>query len=120
MRIPLAVPERLNGKPNARYRVLKLIKENFHPGDTLVGEKKSENSAPAGVIVHGFITPLGKCGLLINTANSERTVVLNSDLQNAATMTVDEETGDEPPRAGIVEAANLQLAPFAVTVLSVW
>jgi hypothetical protein len=26
-----------NGKPNARYWVLKLVKNNFGPGDTLLG-----------------------------------------------------------------------------------
>lgn len=110
-----------NGKPNARYWVLKLIKDNFHPGDKLVAEKpgKENDDAPSDVLVQGFITPQGKKVLLINRANSNKTVTLDQDLQNASVLTVDEETGDEAPRAGKPQGANLQLAPFAVAVLNV-
>jgi hypothetical protein len=104
-----------NGKPNARYWVLKLIKDNFHPGDKLVEAKASGDGA---VMVQGFITPQGRKILLVNRTNSEKTVALASDLQNAATLTVDEETGDEAPRAAKAEGSELKLAPFAVTVLS--
>jgi hypothetical protein len=54
----------------------------------------------------------------VNKTNSEKTVTLSSDLQNATSLTVDEETGDDQPRAGKVDSAELKLAPFAVTVLS--
>jgi hypothetical protein len=104
-----------NGKPNARYWVLKLIKDNFHPGDKLVEAKASGGGA---VMVQGFITPQGRKVLLVNKTNSEKTLALASDLQNAATLTVDEETGDEAPRAARAERSELKLAPFAVTVLS--
>lgn len=110
-----------NGKPNARYWVLKLIKDNFHPGDKLVAEKpkKDDDDAPSDVTVQGFITPQGKKVLLVNRTNSDKTVALDQDLQNASTLTVDEATGDGEPRAGKAEGANLRLAPFAVTVLKV-
>ena len=109
-----------NGKPNARYWVLKLIKDNFHPGDKLVAEKerKEGDDSPSDVLAQGFITPQGKKVLLANRANSNKTVVLDQDLQNASILVVDEETGDEAPRAAKAEGANLQLAPFAVAVLS--
>jgi hypothetical protein len=70
------------------------------------------------VLVQAFITAQGKKVLLANRVNREQTVVLDADLLNASTLTVDEETGDEAPRAGKTEGANLRLAPFAVTVLS--
>ena len=110
-----------NGKPNARYWVLKLIKDNFHPGDKLVAEKEKgeDNGEPSDVMVQGFLTPQGKKVLLVNRTNSEKTVVLAQDLQSASTLTVDEETGDGEPRAGKAEGANLRLAPFAVAVLAV-
>lgn len=109
-----------NGKPNARYWVLKLIKDNFHPGDKLVAEKerKEGDDSPSDVLVQGFTTPQGKKVLLANRANSSKTVVLDQDLQNASILTVDEQTGDEAPRADKAQGANLQLAPFAVAVLS--
>ena len=81
--------------------------------------KPEDDDAPSDVLVQGFITPQGKKVLLVNKTNSEKTVELAQDLQNASTLTVDEATGDEAPRAGKAEGANLRLAPFAVTVLSV-
>jgi hypothetical protein len=110
-----------NGKPNARLWVLELIKDNFHPGDTLVADKKGnpEDDSSSDVLVQGFLTPQGKKVLLVNKTNSEKTVILESDLQGASSLTVDEATGDEEPRPGKAEGAEFKLAPFAVTVLSV-
>jgi hypothetical protein len=108
-----------NGKPNARYWVLKLLKDNFHPGDKMVAEKEGKEGDPSDVTVQGFITPQGKKVLLVNRTNKERIVTLSAELQNASSLTVDEATGDEAPRAGKAEGANFKLAPFAVTVLSV-
>jgi hypothetical protein len=107
-----------NGKPNARYWVLKLIKDNFHPGDKLVANKPQEHGS-SDVLIQGFITPQGKKVLLVNKTNSDKTVSLSSDFQSAASLTVDEETGDEAPRAGKTDGAELKMAPFAVTVLTV-
>ncbi len=108
-----------NGKPNARYWVLKLIKDNFHPGDKLVAEKPAKDGAPSDVTVQGFVTPQGKKVLLVNRTNKEKTVTLSPELQNASSFTVDEATGDDEPRAGKADGSNYKLAPFAVTVLSV-
>jgi hypothetical protein len=108
-----------NSKPNARYWVLKLIKDNFHPGDKLVAAKPAKDGAPSDVMVQGFITPQGKKVLLVNKTNRERTVKLSSELQNASSLTVDEGTGDDEPRAGKAGGADLTLAPFAVTVLRI-
>jgi hypothetical protein len=105
-----------NGKPNARSWVLRLIKENFHAGDKLV-------AAPEGmlgtsdVVIQGFITPQGRKVLFVNKTNTEKTVKLTPDLRNGSTLTVDEQTGDDAPRAGKAEGVELKLAPFAVTVL---
>ena len=106
-----------NGKPNARYWVLKLIKDNFHPGDTLVANRES----PFGVddvMIQGFITPQGKKILLVNKTNSEKQVTLTPEFAQATSLTVDEATGDDQPRAGKVDGPAIKLAPFAVTVLS--
>ena len=107
-----------NGKPNARYWVLKLIKDNFHPGDKLVALKPAKGFEPNDVMIQGFITPQGRKVLLVNKANSEKTVKLSSELHDAASLTVDEETGDEAPRATAAAGDELKLAPFAVTVLT--
>jgi hypothetical protein len=107
------------GKPNARYWVLKLLKDSFHPGDKLVAEKESPDDAPSDVTVQGFVTPQGKKVLLVNKTNSDKTVTLGAELQNASTLTVDEDSGDEAPRTGKAGGEKFKLAPFAVTVLSI-
>ncbi len=108
-----------NGKPNARYWVLKMIKDNFHPGDKLVANKELKDSGPDHVMAQGFVTPQGRKVLLANKTNAERTVQLLGDLGNATSLTVDEATGDDAPRAGTVTGGSITLAPFAVAVLSV-
>ncbi len=105
-----------NGKPNARYWVLKLIRDNFHPGDKLVANG-AQTAGSSDVMIQGFLTPEGKKVLLVNKTNSEKAVKLSSDFENAASLTVDEATGDEEPRAGKVDGPEMKLAPFAVTVL---
>ena len=106
-----------NGKPNARYWVLKLIKDNFHPGDKLVDRKPSDGSSD--VRVQGFITAEGKRVLLVNRANSEKSVKVAADLVGAASFTVDEDTGDGEPRVEKLQGQELKMAPFAVTVLKI-
>jgi hypothetical protein len=107
-----------NGKPNARYWVLKMIKDNFHTGDKLVANGEGKPSESSDVLVQGFITPQGKKVLLVNKTNSEKTLTLGSDLQNASSLTVDETTGDDAPRAATAEGNELKLAPFAVSILT--
>lgn len=108
-----------NGKPNARYWVLKLIHDNFHPGDKLVATMPQDSGGADAPIAEGFVTPHGRKILLINRSNEEKTVTLPSDFSAAELSTVDESTGDEPPRTGKVSGPTLTLAPFAVTVLEV-
>jgi hypothetical protein len=105
-----------NGKPNARYWVLKLIKDNFHPGDKLVANQEEIFSTPS-ITIQGFITPQGKKVLFVNKNNTGKTVKLQAELANGSTLTVDEQTGDDAPRVGKANGDELKLAPFAVTVL---
>ena len=104
-----------NGKPNSRYWVLKLIKENFHAGDKLVAARPSDG--PSDVMVQGYITTDGRKVLLVNKTNSDKTLSLASELKGAQSFTVDEMTGDDEPRGGTVDGDELKMAPFAVTVL---
>jgi hypothetical protein len=107
-----------NGKPNARYWVLKIIKDNFHPGDKLV-ENSLQARGSSEVMIQGFITSEGKKALLVNKTNSPKTVILSPEFKGARSLTVDEATGDEEARVGTTGGAALKMAPFAVTVLSI-
>jgi hypothetical protein len=105
-----------NNKPNARFWVLKLIKDSFHPGDTLVdtavGGKESAN-----LIAQAFKTPNGKRLLVANKRDYAIEVPL-ADAEKASALTVDVRTGDGPARSEKVDGGKLRLAPFAVTVVS--
>jgi hypothetical protein len=105
----------VDNKPNARYWVLKLIKDNFHSGDTLV-ETKLDGANSGDVEAQAFITPAGHKLLLANKRNSAIDVPLPDG--SATALTVDEQTGDGPARS--VQPANgkIHLEPFAVTVVS--
>ena len=102
-----------NGKPNARFQVLRLLKDNFHPGDQLVTTK-----APDGgdLSAQGFVTPSGKKLLLLNKRNHS----VDLTLPEGATqlLTVDETSGEGPARAEKQQGNHLTLAPFAVAVVS--
>lgn len=102
-----------NNQPNARYWVLKLIKDSFHPGDQLV--ETSINSDD--VAAQAFLTPRGHKLLLANKRN--RTVEIElPDAEKAAARTVDEQTGDGPARMVKPADGKIELEPFAVTVVS--
>lgn len=101
-----------NGKPNARYWVLKMIVDNFHPGDQIVG-----GSDDNGVLAQGFVTPQGRKILLVNKSDVEKAVTVPTGFEHAEFATVDESTGDNAPRTGTLSGAELPMTPFAVTVL---
>lgn len=104
-----------NGKPNARYWVLRLIKDNFHPGDLIV--KTTADLGPA-VAAQGFVTPKGKKLLLVNKRNSALDVQLPADFAGCSIETVDESTGEGAARMSQQSGSILHLAPFAVVVAS--
>jgi hypothetical protein len=105
-----------NGKPNARFWVLSLLKDNFHPGDQLVETKLSGHS---DIDAQAFITPGGKKLLLLNKRNRAIDVALPKDAQNGNLLIVDEASGEGAARASKAEGAHLTMAPFAVVVVSV-
>jgi hypothetical protein len=102
-----------NNKPNPRFWVLKLIKDNFHPGDKFV--ETGLNSAD--VEAQAFDTPAGHKLLLANKRNHAVEIKL-PDAQTATALTVDESTGDNPPRTDKPINGILKLEPFAVSVVT--
>jgi len=104
-----------NGKPNARYWVLKLVKDNFHPGDKIV---ETRVSSADGLTAQAFLTPAGKKLLLVNQRNRNAKVALPTDASQGKVSTVDEATGEGPARDSRLVGSSITLAPFAVTVVS--
>jgi hypothetical protein len=103
------------GNPNARYWVLKLIKDNFHPGDTLVDTKFSSNSDIDG---QAFETGEGHKLLLLNRRNRDAIVTLPEGISSYTLSIVDGNTGDNPPKTSQNTEKTVTLSPFSVAVLA--
>lgn len=104
-----------NGKPNARYWVLKLLVNNFHPGDKLVETSSGQGTS---ITSQAYITPTGKKLLLVNKHNEPIEVTLPAEAASASVSTVDQASGDNAPRVLQQSGNKLTLAPFAVSVVS--
>jgi glycosyl hydrolase family 39 (putative alpha-L-iduronidase) len=102
-----------NGKPNARYWVLKLIKDNFGPGDKLVSTSINGDAA----VCQAFITAKGKRLLLINQHNKEIKINLPADAKGALSSNVDVTTGENLFAQTQLADTTVTLKPFAVTVI---
>lgn len=108
-----------NGKPNARYWVLKLLKDNFHPGDKFVDTSLGSGSgSSADVNAQAILTPQGKKLLLVNKRDREVDVTLPEDAKSLRLSTVDESSGEGEARSSQQSGPLLKMAPFSVTVAS--
>jgi Glycosyl hydrolases family 39 len=103
----------VTNKPNARYWALKLIKDNFHPGDKLVETSVGSRDLSA----QAFITPAGHKLLLVNKRNREMEIGLGA-ASNATAAVVDVQSGEGPARSVSVADGKIALEPFAVAVVS--
>ncbi|HEY4110384.1 glycosyl hydrolase family 39 [Puia sp.] len=100
-----------NGKPNARYWVLKLLHDNLGPGDRL----QSTEGSSQNVSAQAFLTKKGKKLLLINKVDKPATLKLP---EGAAHVTyVDETTGDNPAAESGITGNQLTLKPFTVAIV---
>jgi hypothetical protein len=102
-----------NGKPNARYWILKLLKDNFESGDKLVNTVSNTSSVEA----QGFVTKEGKKLLLINKRNTEVQLQLPEDSKDAWISYVDVTTGENPPSKEKLTGNTIKLKPFSVVVV---
>lgn len=104
-----------NGKPNARYWVLKLIKDNFHPGDILVNTSVSPSKI---IAAQGFIASSVYKLLLVNKRNRVVDVRLPQALVGKNEWIVDEATGESAGREVKHIGRMIELPAFAVAVIT--
>jgi hypothetical protein len=108
------------GKPNARFEVLRMLHNNFTPGDTLYhmsnfgGARDFRNNTDAAA----FQSPGGvKKLLVVNKRNRNITLQLPPEFAHGSITTADVNAGVRRPAAQIWNSSTLTLPPFAVTVL---
>jgi hypothetical protein len=102
------------GVPNARFRVLELLHDNFAPGDRIVA---TQVHTP-GVFAQAFITPSGtRKILLINKRNA--TAELNIPLAvGDVEQWVDQHTAEHPPARRTLTHDQLRLGGLGVAVIT--
>lgn len=103
-----------NGNPNARYWILKLLKDNIGPGDKLVSTKLTGS----GIFAQAFVTSKGKKILLINPHDEEVRLHLPGEAKGSSLQYVDTSTGEgEAASMTVNNDADITLQPFAVAVV---
>ena len=102
-------------EPNARYWVLKLLLENFGPGNKLAETKLPDHALFSA---QAFDTAHGRKLLLINKRDSVTTIPLPDEASGANLTFVAPSTGDGKPQTSPVSGTSLQLEPFEVAVVS--
>ncbi|HRP33174.1 MAG TPA: glycosyl hydrolase family 39, partial [Agriterribacter sp.] len=103
----------VNGKPNARFWVLKLLRENFGEGDQLV----STQSGVQGVVAQGFKTSKGHRILLINKEDHPLRIELPLNITSTGMSYVDVSTGENPPEKVKLNDNAIELSGYSVAVV---
>jgi hypothetical protein len=102
------------GQPNARFWVLKLLHDNFGPGDKLVD---TDSSSPY-VYTQAFVARDGQRKvLLINKRNRAFEVSIPGS-QGAKETYVDQTTRFQPPASGNLTGDQVSLRGFSVAVVT--
>ncbi|MGD0010547.1 MAG: glycosyl hydrolase family 39 [Terriglobia bacterium] len=102
------------GQPNARYWVLKLLHDNFGPGDKLV----DTTSAIPHVYAQGFVTRDGKRKLLLVNERDRDFDLSIAGSNGAEVVVVDQTTGFQPPATANLNADQITLRGLAVAVVT--
>jgi hypothetical protein len=106
-----------DGRPNARYWVLKLLHDHFGPGDTLVTTQAALAGNQTYIHAQGFVTRDGKRKLLLVNKRNRPFEIALADAPARADV-VDQTTGFEPPASRVSPGATLRLDGFSVAVVT--
>jgi hypothetical protein len=107
-----------NSKPNARFWVLKLIKDNFSAGDALVSTGIEGNRGD-DILAQGFITDKkSKKILILNKRNKTASIKLPAGFKGASISTIDQSSGDNAAGQSVLDADSLEMKPYAVSVIT--
>lgn len=102
-------------EPNARFWVLKLLKDNFGPGDRLIETSEKNHD----LTVQAFQTSRGKKLLVINKRSEPEEIELPREAAVSSISFVAPSTGDAPIRTKSMQGKKLTLEPYEVAVVNI-
>jgi hypothetical protein len=102
------------GQPNSRYWVLKLLRDNFGPGDKLVSGSVDTSS----IFMQAFVTREGSRKLLLVNKRDQTFEVTLPAAVGAREEYVDQLTAFEPPASSQLTGNELTLRGLAVAVVT--
>lgn len=103
-----------SGAPNARYRVLQLLHDNFGPGDRAAKTTiKSKD-----ILATGYLCRDGSKKLLLINKHSRTIAIHLPNSAGASEEFVDAESSSNPPLRRRIEDQQISLGPLAVSVVT--
>lgn len=103
-----------NSQPTARFWVLKMLHDNFAPGDKLY----TPSGTGYDVSAEGFDTAHGRKMLVVNRRNVAFDVTLPADFNDGTVEYVAADTGDNAPAKESMSGRVIHLRPFETAVVS--
>jgi len=103
-----------NSQPNARFWVLKLLHDNFSPGDKLY----TPSGTGEDIAAEGFDTTHGRRMLVVNRRAFATDATLPAEFANSKVAYVAASTGDRAPVMEKLDNRTIHLRPFETAVLS--
>jgi hypothetical protein len=103
-----------SGLPNTRYRVLKLIIDNFRPGDKIVDTQNSSGD----LLTQAFVSSNGERKLLIVNKRDHAYQLTLPGLKGGKLEVVDQTTGAMPPAVSTIDGDSFALGGLGVAVVT--
>lgn len=109
-----------NGKPNARFWVLKLLHDNFGPGDKQVEIAEPAPNTPSNPYLYSlaFVTRDGKKRVLLVNKRDRTFDVSVGGATGGQVDYVDQTTGFDPPGNAKLSSDTTRLGGFSVAVIT--
>lgn len=102
------------GAPNARFRVLQLLRDNFAPGDRLV----ATSVGGKGLFAQACVTPAGQRKILLINKRNQRVIINIAAANGANEQWVDQKTASKPPARRILQHQRMHLGGLGVAVVT--
>ena len=106
------------GKPNSRIQVLRLLRENFGPGDKLVEVEPLDRSVDSYLYSFAVVKPDGKRRILLVNKRDRPFDITVPGGTGGQEEYVDQTTGFDPPASATLASEKITLGGLSVAVVT--